>query len=423
MRAPNLRPRRRPGNVVVATAVSLVTLLSCVALAVDGGMLMDKRRHAQAAADGAALAAAGQLYYDWVFEKGADPNGTARQAAFNTARENGFETGPNCEVEVFIPPTTGQFVGQKGYAEVRIRHDHGRFFSKVFGTESIAVRARAVARGRKSTTGQAILVLDPDDKAALKLGGNGTSFVSGAPIQVNSAHPEAVFNNGNASLDVTNNSELNITGGLFDGSGGVRGDVVFGTEPIPDPLYYLPTPDRNSMIVRSTKKINHSSANTLTLKPGVYIGGIQITGKGNVILEPGIYYMDGGGFTWGAQGSLTGYEVMIYNHPYSTSDKIDLSGSGTCILTPPSTGTYQGILFFQKRDEAVPINVTGQSNMNITGTFYATGANMTVAGQGTSDLIGSQYIVKTLTTTGNGNFSVNWTPTTTPGIREVALVE
>ena len=112
MRAYN--DRRRRGNVVVAAAVSLVTLLACVSLSVDGGMLQDKRRHVQAASDAAAMAAAGDLYYNWAIEKGADVNGTARALAFETAKRNGFEHGVNgTTVEVSIPPTSGPNVGKK----------------------------------------------------------------------------------------------------------------------------------------------------------------------------------------------------------------------------------------------------------------------------------------------------------------------
>src|SRR5262249_61032512 len=54
--------QRRKGNVVVITAVCLVSLLSIVALALDGGVLLDQRRQGQATADAAALAAARELF-------------------------------------------------------------------------------------------------------------------------------------------------------------------------------------------------------------------------------------------------------------------------------------------------------------------------------------------------------------------------
>lgn len=424
MRACNAR--RRPGNVVVAVAVSLVTLLACVSLSVDGGMLQDKRRHVQAAADAAAMAAAGDLYYNWSVEKGSDAGGTARALAFETAKRNGFEHGVDgTEVVVSIPPATGPFTGQKGYVEVVIKFDHARYFSKVFGNQAVPIRARAVGRGRKATTKQAILVLDPDDKDALGIGGGGVVSVENSSIQVNSTHPEATIANGGGTM--YSEIDTSITGGYVTPGGGsiTGGPVITGTDPIPDPLAYLTPPDPSTMVVRSTKKLTHSSANTITLKPGVYYGGIQITGKGDVVLEPGIYYMYGGGFSFSGQGSLVGHEVMIYNKPLSTSDNITISGTNAVKveLSPPSSGPYQGFLFWQERGTDVPIDVTGNGNLTLTGTFYATGAELKVTGNGAADLIGSQYIVDRLKTNGNGNFSVDWTPYSTPGVREVALVE
>ena len=49
---------RRKGTVVVVVAISLTALLAFVALSIDGGLLVDKRRQVQSASDAAALAAA-----------------------------------------------------------------------------------------------------------------------------------------------------------------------------------------------------------------------------------------------------------------------------------------------------------------------------------------------------------------------------
>ncbi len=418
--------RRRPGNMVVAVAISLVTLLSCVALAVDGGMMHDRRRQVQAAADAAALTAASELYVHWALEKGSDSGGYARTAAVDTAQLNGYVDGESGnKVEVYIPPQTGPFTGAKGYAEVVITYSHARYFSKIFGTQPIPVRARAVARGRKSTTGNAILCLDPTVKGAYQAGGGGGVTVSGATIQVNSNNSNAAIVNGGGTTYV---SEMDITGTgpgyVTPGGGSIAGPITTGTDPIPDPLAYLPPPDPSTMPLRSTKKVQYSGGSH-TLDPGVYVGGISVGGQASLFLNPGIYYMMGGGFNFSGQGSLVGYKVMIYNDPQSNSDVISLSGNNAVkvVLTPPDSGPYQGILFWQKRGTTPPISITGNGNLNLKGTFYATGADMTVAGNGAGDFIGSQYIVNTLKTTGTGSFSVSWTPTDTPGIREVALVE
>src|SRR4051794_11005698 len=84
--------RQREGTVVVIAAVSMIAVLSFVALSLDGGMLLDKRRSAQASADAAAYAAACELYINWFNKGGLDDSGsTAKNLALAVAKENGFE--------------------------------------------------------------------------------------------------------------------------------------------------------------------------------------------------------------------------------------------------------------------------------------------------------------------------------------------
>lgn len=89
--------------------ISMIVILSCVALSLDGGILMDDRRQVQSVADSAALAAASDIYANWFTNgdayQGFDPNGTAINAALATAADNGYANGINgCTVTVNIPP-------------------------------------------------------------------------------------------------------------------------------------------------------------------------------------------------------------------------------------------------------------------------------------------------------------------------------
>src|SRR5205085_11954009 len=105
----------------VLAAMCLVGLLSIVALSLDGGLMLDKRRKVQAAADAAALAAACELYATWFTKLGLDPDGSIAAFARQIAKDNGYEDGKNgVTVTVNIPPLSGLFVGQKGHAEVII---------------------------------------------------------------------------------------------------------------------------------------------------------------------------------------------------------------------------------------------------------------------------------------------------------------
>src|SRR5262245_57644045 len=178
---------RRRGISLVLVVVSLVSIVGVLALSLEGGLLLTERRNAQATADSAALAAAADMYYLWYQNGGADPGGTARQAAFTTASYNGYTNdGTLTTVTVNIPPLTGDYIGKPGYAEVTVEYYHTRGFSSIFGTDRVPVRARAVAVGMPKAGEFGILVLDPAMKSAFNVGGGAKIEVQNVPIIVNS---------------------------------------------------------------------------------------------------------------------------------------------------------------------------------------------------------------------------------------------
>src|SRR5688572_924362 len=87
---PRAHRHRRRGAIAVLVAVCLTVLLTFVAIAIDGGILLEERRHAQATADAAALAAAEDLFRNYPRNKGIDLDGTARSAALAIAAANGY---------------------------------------------------------------------------------------------------------------------------------------------------------------------------------------------------------------------------------------------------------------------------------------------------------------------------------------------
>lgn len=425
----NPQPRRE-GTVVIVVLLSLVALLSIVALSLDGGILMDKRRQTQSAADAAAYAAASELYLNWFTTKGLDtPDAAAVNTAKAVAASNGFTDGVNgCSVVVNIPPLSGQFAGQLGHAEVIISIQQRRYFSRMFGTDDVPIGARAVGRGKRSTINNGIIVLDPTAKDALSIGGNGTVAITGsANIIVNSNHPEGMIANGSgANISSTEFDLGGIPGWTTAGGATISGPIKSGQEPTPDPLRFLPVPDATSMTVQSNNNNGfHKTSGNWTLSPGVYNGGISIGGQAGATLLPGIYYMNGGGFSFTGQGNLSAVGVTIYNAPLANSDVVSISGQGNIAMSPPMSGPYQGVSIFQDRSSSNTIGISGSNatSMNLSGTFYAAGGTLSVTGNGTQQTIGSQYISRLATIGGNGGFTVNWDPAQVPGTREVWLVE
>src|SRR5262245_6852257 len=181
------RDSRRRGVVAVLVALCLVILLGIAALALDGGLMYDRRREATTVAEAAAEAAAYHMFsaINEASESGKPVSTAALEHAAvefgrQIAAENGFPNdGVRSTVIVQTPPTSGQFAGQRGYVEAIVRFHHSRTFSSIFGRDTLTVSGRAVACGTYIPTKASILVLDPKkDRAAsfedahLELGGD-----------------------------------------------------------------------------------------------------------------------------------------------------------------------------------------------------------------------------------------------------------
>jgi hypothetical protein len=416
----------RRGQVLAFVCIGVFALVGVLAITFDGGVLMQERRRVQTAAEAAAWAGAVDLFEHYIKYQGVDVENTAELSAKATAKANGYDDADaDVDVTVNIPPLSGPYAGKNGYIEVILTHDVRRGFSSIFGTGKLPVQARAVARGAYPAVSDAILILNTTKPSALTVSGNGNVGVVGAPIQVNSSDADAAVSTGGGAVVA---DPTNIVGGYsVSGSGpGFTGTINTGVRPTPDPLRYLPVPDPSSMVVRSTTKLQRSAATTVTLQPGVYQGGISITGLANVILEPGVYYIDGGGFSFNGQGNLTGNGVMIYNAPASNtaSEGVNITGSGggTVVMSPPVGGTYHGITLFQDRNSTVTMDVEGNGLFDISGTFYTAEALLKVKGNGDS-AVGSQYVSDTLDLGGNGNYDVVYRPDLAPALRLLGIVE
>ena len=204
---------RRRGVVTILAAVVLVILIGVVAITVDGGLLQDNRRRAQAAADASALAAANVLFknYASLTTSSPDPGGAAVAAATQAAADNGFPVSSSTAVTVNVPPKSGPFTGKLGYAEVLITYQQPRYFSTIWGSSTIPVKARAVGWGYWGGTGNGVIVLDPTAKNALDASGTGSVKVTGgAKFIVDSNHSEAARVTGGGSMTAAG---FNIVGG------------------------------------------------------------------------------------------------------------------------------------------------------------------------------------------------------------------
>ena len=154
----NITPGRhrqtRQGKVLVLLAILLPTVCGIAGLVIDGGLMMAEYRKAQHAADAASTATAMAL------RQGKDVNTATSVASEVVHSGHGL---PEAVVDVRIPPTTGRYVGQAGYAEVVVTSNYEPRLLKILdGVLSRQVEGRAVAGAVPERAGAAIVVLDPD---------------------------------------------------------------------------------------------------------------------------------------------------------------------------------------------------------------------------------------------------------------------
>jgi hypothetical protein len=398
--------------------ISLGVIIAIVALGLDGGRMLEERRRAQAAADAAALAAAGDLYANYPSNQGTDPAGTAKQAALNSAAANGYANdGSASTVTVNIPPTSGPFANQPGHVEVLIQVNLKGTFSAAIQGGDLPLQARAVARGRPQKLG--LLLLQSSGADALTIDASAAITVSGAGISVNSTDAAAIRLSG-GSLQV---GALAVAGGVTKAGATVTGPVLTGAAPSPDPFRKLAAPSSADYPIRSTQATVITSDTPTTLQPGVYRGGIVLAGNASVTLAPGMYILEGGGLFVSGNAKLSGNGVTLYNTSgLIPGGMVYITGYGQVNLTAPSDGTYAGIALFQDRCLSTDIEADSNSRLQVTGLMYTPAAKFEIEGNAAVTVTSAGVISDHLEIADSATLSVDSTGSVLR-LPEVLLVE
>jgi hypothetical protein len=477
---PGTRREAERGQILVIFAGGLILILLVAAIVFDVGQNLLDRRTEQNAADAAALAGARHLPAGYSYHGGCAAAGgsmPAVTAACDVAAANGFVDGVgNKAVRVDIPPVAPSTkAGLPGHIEVSIGATRPSFFAGVIGAAVQRTGAMGVAtNGTDLALPYSLLALDPTGCAQNKINGApGTAVTTNGTVHIDSNCPsEALLLSGNGVLTAP---QCDVVGTLRTAGGAVNncasaptGVLVFG-----DPLRNLPPPPKpglptdtvaldggpipdgcpggTSEATEAAPSLCSFSKSTMAGKhyrifPGLYPGGIEVS-RATVYMDPGVYWIGGGGIsvksTGGAHGELvskapgddTGITpsggVLIYNStlPGSGYGPIHLNaGDGNVLaLEPIQTGTYKNMVIFVDRTAATgsgDIDLNGEgSTLIISGTIYAATGNVKLNGS-ESDAIGTQVICFNFQVNGSGSaFTLNYVPEDLFHVKGVGLVE
>jgi hypothetical protein len=301
-----------------------------------------------------------------------------------------------------------------------------------------------------------LLTLGNACNQGIALSGSGTVTASGS-IQVNAgaSTPPGTACTSAMSLGGGGQSTITSTNGTITSVGGVSGNMTgytpdpkTGVGAVVDPYWDPSNPlNPNNVLppcfagaatpgacqgntINTVQGGNTGNGNQSTvqatsgtvLHPGIYYGGIRITGTG-VTMQPGIYIMAGGGFSVGTGNTgVTGSGVVIYNtsDPGSTSptagsfdntqgnSEVSLSAYAPNNTNDPWYG-LTGFVVFQDRNlnpqPALFLQGGTTSARVLDGIVYAPGASITF--QGNQDInLGGSLIVQQMSWNGSSDLNI-----------------
>jgi hypothetical protein len=281
----------------------------------------------------------------------------------------------------------------------------------LIGVDAIALSVRAGATASYNKAPLCILTLHPTRAHTLEMRENVKLLAPDCHIYGNSSHPFDVVD-----LHSINNAMVGKTV-QANGYGhhyieNVSPPLVQAGMVIPDPLSALPMPSTTEPCDFSGTRIK---AQTVTLDPGVYCGGLRIESGSNVTLKPGLYKLRGGNFI--VDGStVSGTDVTVALTDKSVEiEWIDAEVHFDAPRLKTSNNMYQSIAVVGFRDSnpgTVSNHFIEDSVVNIHGVVYVPNGDFVWVNDGgvVVDHKWTAWIVDGFSWEGSGELYFNFQP-------------
>jgi Putative Flp pilus-assembly TadE/G-like len=355
-----MKRTRESGQVLPLIAVCLTAIMGFAGMSVDVGYLEYHQRQQQSATDAAALGGAQQLIYS-----GCPDQSAAQSTAYKDSTNNGFTNGANnVAITVTNPPASGPYAGNSCAVSVQVTASKvPTFFTRLFGlTGAESTQAVGLVTANGNPPG-CLYLQSPTVSSTF----NGDTVTApGCGILINDT---AIFN-GDPKFDAA--------GIGYGGGTPIENGTTF-TAATPAPMLKVadPCPEitgcayiaANPPPTTGCTSYTKSGITNLTVTPGCY-SSFTLNGDTNVTFAPGTYVFTGSTIFNGVN-SLTGNGVTLYVPSGGTPPTFN--GITNLTLSPPTSGSYAGVLYYQ-----VPGNTNSPifngTAMKLSGLIYAPGA-------------------------------------------------
>ena len=382
------------GGVMAYMGIMLPVMLGITGLALDGSLWYAQKRSVQAIADTAAYSVVLEV------QRSGDTN-LAKTAAKADAVTYGLDEATGDTITFNIPPKYGTFANTAGYYEVIIERPATIFLAGLL-VDNFDTAARAVSGGGAASNPPCLLASDPSQKDAFKVN-NGTVSTTGCNIHVNSIDGSALNVAKNGTLDA---DPIDVAGDYVN-KGTITSVPTTGAGSVQDPLADLPVPSFSGCDYNNVSY----SGGTHDIHPGVYCGGISLSGDADITMQPGNYVITGSNgttFSVSGQASVEGDGIMAY---FDGNTSLSISGQGAIDLQASETESdpYAGILFFgdPMAAETTSHEVTGNGTSIFDGIMYFPTALAKINGNGnnSSNADISAVLARELRFGGNGTLN------------------
>lgn len=351
----------RRGALGVNFALAMPVIAVAIGASVDYANLAKQKTVLQQAVDAAALGSARELRLGATNASIIDA--TARSIV--GAVLGGTQSAPSATVGTSI-------LNGGGAVQVNARMTVSTMVGQFLTSAPIVAHASATAR---MMGGAPICVISLDYSASTALALEKNARLTGAGC--------SIYSNSNKANSIQTKDTALVSAALICSSGGTVGGTNGFTPPptldcpqIPDPLASRPMP----AVGACTQTNLVITMGMQTLSPGVYCGGLRITGGAVVTLNPGEYIIKDGALQVDNNSTLNGANVGFFLTGTNAQLNFD-SGANTINLTAPVTGSLAGLLVAEDRANAAgqKHQILSDNARTLLGTIYLSRGYLYVA--------------------------------------------
>ena len=416
----NNKLRSQKGQALALIAIGMLAMVAITGLAIDGGNAFSDRRHAQNAADTAALSAALAKVLDQNWEG----------AGLNLAVSNGYST----DVTVTNPPgpgcngAPGPYAGNDDYVQVIIHSTVDTFFARVIGVNQMHSCVEAIAKAlppiyKPFALGNAIAAMDCTGKWTIKSTGTSDTNTFNGGVFSNSNDDHAFLINDNDNLIIEPGFFVTAVGG-FDAPSDYSPVPIEGVDQIECPLpdYWYPKWSEDDC----------ESDYTVQDFPDDIEADLETVKDGRDVYEmdPGATYCITRNFNKPMK-PLYGQGVHIVlidaDLQWNSTAELHLSAGQTTDLSDPDP--LNGILIYSlpstipASSDTPELRFNGTSDSELTGTIFAPNSAIVMNGDYTGSSLQAQFIGATVDLTGGTGINIEYDKGLNGGYTDPARIE